>query len=124
MSSATSSQMLRARLRRQLEGGASERGGALSDAKLVSIWEEFLPLHIGGARPGRAIALLDVQRMLESRRDFITSMGSAPSNPRELSEAEVRTISDWLAKHRAETPAAASELRATEVFLCPASTVV
>jgi hypothetical protein len=123
---ASAPNQLRARLRRQLEGGKSEKGHELSDDKKFELWGQFLDLHVASARPGRAIAVRDVEHMIQFHVVRLSSGyngESAPSAPRSLSPAELRAIGEWLAKHRADTPSGAADIRATEVFLCPASTV-
>jgi len=111
----------RGNLRRQLASGKSLKGFDLSPEKLSEMWPVFLDMHVRTLRPGRAVALLDVATMLEHSKVRISDGSSGASSStdssttRALSPAELRTISDWLTAHRAETPAAASELRATEV---------
>jgi hypothetical protein len=109
-------QQRRGYLRRQLMSGTS------SHASLCTMWPEFLDLHISAARPGRAVALLDVQYMVENRRIRVTSgnadsgaaAASSSDGPRELHEAEVASITAWLDAYRAAVPAASADLRATE----------
>jgi hypothetical protein len=113
----------RGHLRRQLCSGSTHKGHLVPLEKLVELWPQFLDLHITGVRPGRAVALLDVEHMLRTRVIAITSgaMDRAPgesATPRELNDAEVAAIEAWLAKYRAETPYGAAEIRATEVFFC------
>jgi hypothetical protein len=112
-------------LRSRLLTGTTVKGAPLTEDKCVELWPRLLDLHIKSARPGRAVALLDVQRMMDSGTAHI-SLGvkeTAPPDPRVLSELEKRVIGEWLEKYRAETPSGASEIRATEVLFCPASTV-
>jgi len=131
------SKQVRIRTRQQLLSGISRDRVPLTDAKLVELWGTFLPLHVESVRPGRAVALQDAKFMIDSGVVRITeglhasraadtahdsaaaaddSADDSATEARSLSPAEVRAIGSWLEKHRAETPAAASELRATEVF--------
>ena len=114
----------RAHTRKVLRTGVSAKGFAVPDETLCGKWGPFLDSHLRSVRPGRATALLDVKWMLDTHNVRITSgaIGDAASStdePRRLSEAEVRVIGEWLEMHRAETPAGATELRATEVFFMP-----
>jgi hypothetical protein len=116
----------RAHTRKVLLEGKSLKGFDMPDERLCEKWVPFLDYHISSERPGRAIALLDANCMLETHKVRITSGGNgekaAPSSPRDLSDAEVCTIGTWLEQHRASTPTNVAELRATEE-LWRASTV-
>jgi hypothetical protein len=107
-------------IRNQLLTGRSLKGAALSDAKLSELWPKLLDLQVASVRPGRAVALSDVAYMTEHRRFRVTigamwgESASSSDGPRELKDAEVVAIAAWLEAHRAATPAAAADLRATE----------
>jgi hypothetical protein len=109
-------------LRTQLMSGKSIKGTDLSDARLAELWPKLLDLQITSVRPGRAVALLDIEYMTEHRHFRVTldaarNSGSSTDAPRGLGDAEVAAIGTWLEKHRADTPAGAVELRATEDVL-------
>jgi hypothetical protein len=92
----------------------------LSDDKKVELWGTFLPLHAASTRPGRAVALLDVEHMLQCGT-FRISAGrageSAPSVPRSLSPAELTAIGAWHEAYVASQPADAAPLRDVEQSL-------
>jgi hypothetical protein len=114
---ASAAHKMRQRLRPQLECGTSERGLELPDGKKVELWGTFLGLHATSARPGRAVAVLDVEHMLQYHKVRITAGRageSASSAPRSLSPAEIHAISEWFEKYKASTPSGSAELRATE----------
>jgi hypothetical protein len=107
----------RAHTRQVLLRGKSAKGFDVSDEKLCEKWGPFLDYHISSVRPGRAIALLDVNYMLETHNVRITGgNGEAASTDgvRKLSDAEVAAIGAWRESHHANTPSGAAELRATE----------
>ena len=122
----------RTKLMKYLTSGISANGFPITEDTLVKHWPVFLDLHFKLPFPGRAVASLDVEYMLEhkvvgitegrKRRNFQDAPGAASSTdgpvatPRKLSDLELSAIGAWLEKHRAETPSGAAEIRATEVF--------
>jgi hypothetical protein len=87
----------------------------LQEDKLPEMWEKMLDLHVALPVPGRAMALLDARRMLETGRVRLSDQyGGESSVPRALAECEIRASSAWLERYNSALPAGGEQLRGVE----------